>query len=595
MSAIRKSWAAWWLMATSTIALATSAIAQEPATDALALSDQTVLTVEVVNQAGDPIEGAEAYLIENTNSIPLSHIWQKSDEWGKARFDASSVDADWLAAGESQPVTLIVRAGGYAWSMQNVTAPSDEPVRVMLGRGRQVEIALNAPDGMELPPTLRPIVFAEGQSVAAWLTNVQRYKNPGQQGMFSAEIPERMGAGRFRIDVPTNCKAIWILVNEPGVLRAFQAGPFDEPAMSTGSIEIALPRPATLAVHLGPDENMTHDYSNCGMIVYTSPEIPDGGWSFRVQSQYAESPTLDTEIADLAPQGYSVDGMTGDKATWNDRSRADYYSNQRWAELAAGERHVETFALQTYDEAAQRAKLKGDHSLTVKVTLADGSPAAGRPYVLAFSLRQFGKTLEIASGVLPESGEIALSGLPPGKEAYIKLRIGDDEVGGIFIEEGKVDTEFAVSLAPKVGDPAPEMELTRLSDSSTFKLSSLRGQVVYVDFWASWCGPCQEPMAHGDLLMARRTDWKGRAVMIGASIDNGIDIIREHVNKRGWTHVLQTYCSEGEAGWNCDAAKRYAIRAVPTAYLIDQEGRIAWTGHPAEIDVEKEIESLLNK
>ena len=100
-------------------------------------------------------------------------------------------------------------------------------------------------------------------------------------------------------------------------------------------------------------------------------------------------------------------------------------------------------------------------------------------------------------------------------------------------------------------------------------------------------------MAHSDALMQKRSDWKGRAVIVGASIDNGIEIIREHVTKRGWTNVVQAFCSEGESGWQCEAAKRYAVRGVPTCFLIDQEGRIKWTGHPSEIDAEAEIDALL--
>ena len=84
---------------------------------------------------------------------------------------------------------------------------------------------------------------------------------------------------------------------------------------------------------------------------------------------------MDLALTDLAPQGYSVDAMTGDKANSGDRQRADYYSSNRWVELKEGERHEESFALQTYDETALRAKLKGDHTLKVAVALADGSPA----------------------------------------------------------------------------------------------------------------------------------------------------------------------------------------------------------------------------
>lgn len=579
----RVSRAAWWIMAVAIVA----------ACGAAARGDEPVLTVQVVNDAGDAIEGAEAYLIENTNSMPFSRTWVKTNADGVARFDPASVGAGSRLEVVEQPVSLVVRAGGYAWSMQKITVPRLEPVRVVLNQGRSVEVVLGAAEGMELPRRLRPIVFAEGQSVAAWLTNVQEFnKEYGAEARFSAAIPEGLGGGRYRVAVPADCGRFWVLVNEAGFLRAFQAGPFEAEAMSE-PIAIALPRPATLAIRLAPDEQTAHAYTNCATIVYASPEIPDGGWSFAVHVQYSPEQTLEAELTDLSPDFYSVNAMTGDKSTRGDRSRADYFQAQQGMNIAAGERSEANFAMQTYDEETLRAKLKGEHALKVKVSLADGSPAAGRSYALAFALQKFGRTMEVASGTVPESGEFTVNGLPAGSEAFLSLQIDDEDAGYVFIEGDQAETVYEVSVAPAVGDLAPDMELTRLSDGSTFRLSSLRGQVVYVDFWASWCGPCQEPMAHSDSVMSRRADWKDRAVIIGASIDNGIEIIREHVDRRGWTHVVQTFCSEGEAGWGCEAAKRYAVRGVPTCYLIDQSGRIAWTGHPSEIDVEKEIDALL--
>lgn len=558
-------------------------------------SDEPVLTVVVTDAAGNAVPDAEAYLIENTYSMPLSLTWRRADAAGIARFDRASFKPDTLPEGRVQPSTLVVRSPRHAWSTRIVSVPSAEIVRVSLDEGRLIEVRLAPPEGASLPDELTPIIFAEGQSVAAWLTQVQRFNSDeGSKACFNAALPRRIGEGRFNVRVPGDCENIWVLVNHPGFLRAFQAGPFATRS-GEGLIEAALPRPATLAIRLVPDQSAAHDYRNCGVVVFASPEIPDGGWSFTVFSEYVESQSLQADLTDLAPQYYYVNAVTGTKADQKNRDRPDFFSTQSSARPDAGGREEVAFALQTYDEASLRARLKGDHTLTVRVTNADGSPAAGKEYELSFLLQQFGRNLSIQKGTLPESGEFTVSGLPKGGQEFLEVSIDGKGAGYVFLREDELQTTIEVSIAPAVGTMAPDIEFTRLDDGSVFRLSSLRGQVVYLDFWASWCGPCQEPMAHSDALIARRTDWKGKAVIIGASIDNGIEIIREHVGKRGWNNVLQAYCSEGNPGWECDAVKRYAVRGVPTCYLIDQQGRIAWTGHPSGIDVESEIDALLKR
>ena len=125
----------------------------------------------------------------------------------------------------------------------------------------------------------------------------------------------------------------------------------------------------------------------------------------------------------------------------------------------------------------------------------------------------------------------------------------------------------------------------------TFKADVLESDLpVLVDFWATWGGPCQEPMAHNSEILKRRSaDWAGKATISGLSCDDEIDTLRAHVERKAWGNVPHVWLS----GWKNDAFDKYKITGVPTMVLIDKEGRIAKRGHPSSMDVEKEIDALL--
>ncbi|MDD4279345.1 MAG: TlpA disulfide reductase family protein [Candidatus Sumerlaeales bacterium] len=166
---------------------------------------------------------------------------------------------------------------------------------------------------------------------------------------------------------------------------------------------------------------------------------------------------------------------------------------------------------------------------------------------------------------------------------------------GLTTAEKPITTEsLATADIPMTEDEvAPPLEAQDIFSGKKVTLKDFQGQVVFLDFWTSWCPPCQEPMRHNQKLMTKHAeDWKGKAAIIGVSLDDLVGTIQKHVSDKNLTAPLQLWA---EGGWNSKSAQDYKVRGVPSAFLINKKGSIVWSGHPATVDVEKMIAEEISK
>ncbi len=128
------------------------------------------------------------------------------------------------------------------------------------------------------------------------------------------------------------------------------------------------------------------------------------------------------------------------------------------------------------------------------------------------------------------------------------------------------------SIAPlEIGGLAPDIALKGL-DGKEIKLSSLRGKVVMIDFWASWCGPCRK---ENPAVVQLYNKYKSKGFEIyGVSLDDNADKWKGAIQKDGltWKHVSDLQ------GWQSSAAKTYQISSIPSTVLLDKNGRIVAKG-----------------
>ena len=146
---------------------------------------------------------------------------------------------------------------------------------------------------------------------------------------------------------------------------------------------------------------------------------------------------------------------------------------------------------------------------------------------------------------------------------------------------------------PAVGTAAPDISFTHLDSESEKKLSDFKDKVVVIDFWASWCGPCQEPMAKMQTYREEHPDWGDKVELISISIDNTAKAAADHLAKNDWDKTYNSWAGEG--GFKAKPPVAYGVSGIPSCFIVDAEGKVAASGHPTKLDIPALVEGLLGK
>lgn len=116
----------------------------------------------------------------------------------------------------------------------------------------------------------------------------------------------------------------------------------------------------------------------------------------------------------------------------------------------------------------------------------------------------------------------------------------------------------------KIGKPAPDFTLGRLDRPGSLQLSSLRGKVVVLNFWASWCQPCK---LEAPDLAASAKKWSGRVVVLGVDVNDPRGDARGFMRKYGITYPIV------HDNKNVTSPK-YGLTGLPETFFLDRRGRI---------------------
>jgi len=134
----------------------------------------------------------------------------------------------------------------------------------------------------------------------------------------------------------------------------------------------------------------------------------------------------------------------------------------------------------------------------------------------------------------------------------------------------------------KVGDAAPEIHAAGYLNAETAPtLAALKGKVVVVEFWATWCPPCRKSIPH--LIELSKKHATDGLVLVGLT-NEPKDKVAPFAEKMSMSYPVGFGSKSGEA---------YGVSSIPHAFVVGADGKVTWVGNPLSGEFDGAIESAL--
>ncbi len=532
----------------------------------------------VADEQGRPIKNFEwMYHTEYHGSGP----WHEC-EGGTAAFDNGLIS-------KSKVVDVIVRTDGYASAVARFQGESLEQLRhheptVTLEKGREVRVRFQLPPDAEFPKGFLPQLFFPDFYTyvrAAWKSRSRNLvpEDPDLD-MLNVQLVEE---GTYQFRLPSRHPEFHVSIIHPVWFDFCELGRYSADDFEDGLLELKIPLPGSLQASFDLN-GFREQQLEFEKVSYHLMRQVHG--RTHTTAKKAELPLGETFAADqLAPGSYLLHLRTLPRNATNPYNPLEIdtgrFMDQRRLEIKSGESREIVIQFMPLDEEAFR----GDGTARIKVLAQDGSPAHGHALKVTYHDGHYGM-LTVHEGQIPSDGITVLEGISRHEDYQVPfgpytVEIDGERVGLFGFAPGKTTQEFEFRLIPKPGDMPPNIELIDVKSEKPLRLVDFKGRIVLLELWATWCGPCRPAMDKlAELHRSHANVWGDQVAIVPVSVDDDLDSVMPHVEKSGWSEL--THYWSPPAGTTTLARAQQALSAfgVPTALLLDREGRIAWRGHP---------------
>lgn len=580
------------------------------AQSALEIPDEPLARIQVVDDQGQPIRTAKVHVsasMNDTRYMATAPAWQAVNARGVCVAEGDETLRLRLreVLEGRLPVELqaMIAAPGYVPLYLECAAKPRETMTATLAPARSFELRLLTADGEPVNLQMGEDLYQEHCSSPLLIGSVDGKpvcavgEQQSEQSRFMGAPPlclnfgiYPLGDGRYRVDVPQAFTgALMLMVHSPEVIR-YYLRTLEPDEWQSGTVEVRLPKPGVVMVKfdLSAWHTAYKDISKLSLSIVprgdVKPSLIFYSDAFRGRRF---SGRLFVE-RNVAPGPYQVSLYLWDEDLYQIK---DSYQTILYAPWGGFVRHSE--APKPFDIADYRGK----RQVRVQIQRAGGKSVAGARYRVELT-RGYGQARTLQEGTLDKNGALVLRNLyenpadtEPSNAIGYRIFVNGKFARYFALTQGDGIRDLQITLAPQPGDPAINFTATDLRTGKPVELRTLRGKWVYLEFWATWCGPCQTAMEELKAFVEKQPDsWRKQVVVLTVSVDQDKEVVLPHLQKRGWDKFALHAWDEGQR-----AAQQYGVEGIPTAFLIDPQGKVVWAGNPLTRQQESLLRQIGNK